>query len=79
MMRRGPDGPRTLCNACGLFWSNKVGTGILLHIVKDICLLCCANEYPTIEDLNLFFYIISVLLSQYSEGLKRCSDISVMF
>ncbi|KAJ8628885.1 hypothetical protein MRB53_022208 [Persea americana] len=23
MMRRGPDGPRTLCNACGLFWSNK--------------------------------------------------------
>ncbi|XP_028082293.1 GATA transcription factor 25-like [Camellia sinensis] len=25
MMRRGPDGPRTLCNACGLFWANKVG------------------------------------------------------
>ncbi|XAR48486.1 hypothetical protein NMG60_11031315 [Bertholletia excelsa] len=23
MMRRGPDGPRTLCNACGLFWANK--------------------------------------------------------
>ncbi|CAI9116121.1 OLC1v1017194C1 [Oldenlandia corymbosa var. corymbosa] len=24
MMRRGPAGPRTLCNACGLFWANKV-------------------------------------------------------
>lgn len=23
MMRRGPGGPRTLCNACGLFWANK--------------------------------------------------------
>ncbi|XP_021759773.1 GATA transcription factor 24-like [Chenopodium quinoa] len=23
MMRRGPNGPRTLCNACGLVWSNK--------------------------------------------------------
>lgn len=22
-MRRGPDGPRTLCNACGLKWANK--------------------------------------------------------
>ncbi|KAI5404526.1 GATA transcription factor 24 isoform X2 [Lathyrus oleraceus] len=22
-MRRGPDGPRTLCNACGLMWANK--------------------------------------------------------
>ncbi|KAF9675098.1 hypothetical protein SADUNF_Sadunf10G0196100 [Salix dunnii] len=24
MMRRGPEGPRTLCNACGLMWANKV-------------------------------------------------------
>ncbi|MCD7464326.1 hypothetical protein HAX54_052514 [Datura stramonium] len=23
MMRRGPSGPRTLCNACGLTWANK--------------------------------------------------------
>ncbi|PPD77231.1 hypothetical protein GOBAR_DD25838 [Gossypium barbadense] len=23
MMRRGPSGPRSLCNACGLFWANK--------------------------------------------------------
>ncbi|KAI3921068.1 hypothetical protein MKX01_036047 [Papaver californicum] len=23
MMRRGPQGPRSLCNACGLKWANK--------------------------------------------------------
>ncbi|KAJ7958903.1 GATA transcription factor [Quillaja saponaria] len=23
MMRRGPTGPRSLCNACGLFWANR--------------------------------------------------------
>ncbi|KAM7254168.1 hypothetical protein ACFE04_031850 [Oxalis oulophora] len=23
MMRRGPEGPRSLCNACGLMWANK--------------------------------------------------------
>uniref|UniRef100_A0A7N0USM6 GATA transcription factor n=1 Tax=Kalanchoe fedtschenkoi TaxID=63787 RepID=A0A7N0USM6_KALFE len=27
MMRRGPEGPRTLCNACGLKWANKVVLG----------------------------------------------------
>ncbi|KAG8368591.1 hypothetical protein BUALT_Bualt15G0061400 [Buddleja alternifolia] len=31
MMRRGPDGPRTLCNACGLKWANK---GILRDLSK---------------------------------------------
>ncbi|KAJ0695217.1 putative transcription factor TIFY family [Helianthus annuus] len=24
MMRKGPDGPKSLCNACGLMWANKV-------------------------------------------------------
>ncbi|KAF5198969.1 Gata transcription factor, partial [Thalictrum thalictroides] len=33
MMRRGPEGPRTLCNACGLFWANK-GTLRLLSKTK---------------------------------------------
>jgi len=28
MMRRGPDGPRTLCNACGLMWANKVTVNV---------------------------------------------------
>uniref|UniRef100_A0A0D9WTQ4 Tify domain-containing protein n=1 Tax=Leersia perrieri TaxID=77586 RepID=A0A0D9WTQ4_9ORYZ len=31
MMRRGPDGPRTLCNACGLMWANK---GMLRDLSK---------------------------------------------
>lgn len=31
MMRRGPDGPRTLCNACGLMWANK---GVLKELSK---------------------------------------------
>lgn len=31
MMRRGPEGPRTLCNACGLMWANK---GTLRDISK---------------------------------------------
>ncbi|CAN1139600.1 GATA transcription factor 24 [Linum perenne] len=26
MMRKGPEGPRTLCNACGLMWANKVSS-----------------------------------------------------
>ncbi|KAJ6741074.1 GATA TRANSCRIPTION FACTOR 28 [Salix purpurea] len=31
MMRRGPTGPRTLCNACGLKWANK---GVLRNLSK---------------------------------------------
>lgn len=31
MMRRGPAGPRTLCNACGLKWANK---GVLKDLSK---------------------------------------------
>ncbi|KAL1192315.1 GATA transcription factor 24 [Cardamine amara subsp. amara] len=31
MMRRGPEGPRTLCNRCGLMWANK---GILRDLSK---------------------------------------------
>ncbi|KAK8501072.1 hypothetical protein V6N12_000178 [Hibiscus sabdariffa] len=33
MMRRGPSGPRSLCNACGLFWANK---GTLRDISKKM-------------------------------------------
>eukprot|EP00252_Welwitschia_mirabilis_P007712 TRINITY_DN1935_c0_g1_i1.p1 TRINITY_DN1935_c0_g1~~TRINITY_DN1935_c0_g1_i1.p1 ORF type:complete len:344 (+),score=62.27 TRINITY_DN1935_c0_g1_i1:549-1580(+) len=32
MMRRGPQGPRTLCNACGLVWANK---GLLRGLSKN--------------------------------------------
>ncbi|RRT73654.1 hypothetical protein B296_00004728 [Ensete ventricosum] len=31
-MRRGPEGPRTLCNACGIAWT-KVGTSNFLFLV----------------------------------------------
>ncbi|KAH7439417.1 hypothetical protein KP509_04G059900 [Ceratopteris richardii] len=31
MMRKGPNGPRTLCNACGLMWANK---GVLRELSK---------------------------------------------
>ncbi|CAA2974004.1 GATA transcription factor 25-like isoform X1 [Olea europaea var. sylvestris] len=44
MMRRGPAGPRTLCNACGLFWVNK-GT------MRDISKTFRGNSItPTGED-----------------------------
>eukprot|EP00850_Spirogloea_muscicola_P021736 SM000260S09932 [mRNA] locus=s260:41642:44222:+ [translate_table: standard] len=33
MMRRGPAGPRTLCNACGLMWANK---GVLRDLSKPL-------------------------------------------
>ncbi|GAA0161822.1 DNA-binding transcription factor [Lithospermum erythrorhizon] len=32
-MRRGPFGPRSLCNACGLFWANK---GIMRNLSKRV-------------------------------------------
>lgn len=35
MMRRGPSGPRTLCNACGLKWANK---GVLRDLNKGLAL-----------------------------------------
>ncbi|XP_010535334.1 PREDICTED: GATA transcription factor 25-like [Tarenaya hassleriana] len=40
MMRRGPSGPRTLCNACGLFWSNKGTLRDLSKKIED-------NQLPT--------------------------------
>uniref|UniRef100_A0A0D9XTD9 Tify domain-containing protein n=1 Tax=Leersia perrieri TaxID=77586 RepID=A0A0D9XTD9_9ORYZ len=36
MMRRGPDGPRTLCNACGLIWANKVPDYFEMRITVNI-------------------------------------------
>ncbi|KAH9300498.1 hypothetical protein KI387_012081, partial [Taxus chinensis] len=36
MMRRGPSGPRTLCNACGLVWANK---GVLRDLSKNPTIL----------------------------------------
>ncbi|OVA07529.1 zinc finger protein [Macleaya cordata] len=43
MMRRGPEGPRTLCNACGLMWANKgtlrdlsKGTGLPVQNIPSL-------------------------------------------
>ncbi|KAL5074888.1 hypothetical protein RYX36_013872, partial [Vicia faba] len=35
-MRRGPDGPRTLCNACGLMWANKVSLLLTSMVVDEM-------------------------------------------
>ncbi|XP_058113616.1 GATA transcription factor 24-like isoform X2 [Magnolia sinica] len=48
MMRRGPDGPRTLCNACGLMWSNK---GTLRDLTRSLPAL---TQHPT-ANLNEAF------------------------
>ncbi|XP_057426021.1 GATA transcription factor 24-like isoform X2 [Lotus japonicus] len=38
-MRRGPDGPRTLCNACGLMWANKGTLRVLRKGGRSISVL----------------------------------------
>ncbi|KAF8411350.1 hypothetical protein HHK36_003897 [Tetracentron sinense] len=43
MMRRGPSGPRTLCNACGLMWANK-------GILRDLSKTSTLSVKPTIQD-----------------------------
>jgi hypothetical protein len=37
-MRRGPAGPRSLCNACGLMWANKVSFSwsVLLFLLPPL-------------------------------------------
>lgn len=44
MMRRGPEGPRTLCNACGLTWANK-GT------LRDLSRINAATQ-SALQNLN---------------------------
>ncbi|XP_062229705.1 GATA transcription factor 20-like isoform X2 [Phragmites australis] len=49
MMRRGPDGPRTLCNACGLMWANK---GLLRDLTKAPVPLQAVHSAPVIDGGN---------------------------
>ncbi|GAB2292964.1 hypothetical protein Dimus_027187 [Dionaea muscipula] len=44
MMRRGPAGPRTLCNACGLVWANK-------HMLRDLSKKA-QDHYPVPNELG---------------------------
>ncbi|XP_047938016.1 GATA transcription factor 24-like isoform X13 [Salvia hispanica] len=45
-MRRGPEGPRTLCNACGLMWANK---GTLRDLAKEGEHVFEQNELESLE------------------------------
>ncbi|KAL6603553.1 hypothetical protein ACP70R_043914 [Stipagrostis hirtigluma subsp. patula] len=49
MMRRGPDGPRTLCNACGLMWANK---GMLRDLSKTPVPLQAMQSAPVLDAQN---------------------------
>lgn len=64
-MRRGPAGPRTLCNACGLMWANKVS-----H---------CAYKFGCDEILavNLNFYI-SFEVQQQQKYFPLLNGVSYM-
>ncbi|PKA52882.1 GATA transcription factor 24 [Apostasia shenzhenica] len=48
MMRRGPDGPRTLCNACGLVWANK---GTMRDLSKNLS-APTQNAFAEAKELN---------------------------
>lgn len=54
MMRRGPEGPRTLCNACGLMWANKVNESYVY------------SSRP----LLLFYFIYSMLRHKFNYCLN---------
>ncbi|KAL5699613.1 hypothetical protein ACHQM5_030492 [Ranunculus cassubicifolius] len=52
MMRRGPEGPRTLCNACGLFWANK-GTLRLLPQAVPMPVPALLNSSSNVNEENI--------------------------
>lgn len=55
-MRRGPAGPRSLCNACGLMWANKVEIG-LWYIVYRFMFMSM-RQASTQLGLTFFYDII---------------------
>lgn len=70
MMRRGPAGPRTLCNACGLKWANKVSISIKSYCISYCCsyrIVChCRNSELSLSQFVLAFdYIIKDFLSSF--------------
>ncbi|XP_031260330.1 uncharacterized protein LOC116118453 [Pistacia vera] len=48
-MRRGPAGPRTLCNACGLMWANK---GTLRDLTKGGRTSSYENELGSLDEMK---------------------------
>ncbi|KAK6245790.1 hypothetical protein SCA6_008880 [Theobroma cacao] len=43
-MRRGPAGPRTLCNACGLMWANKNSLWNVANVGNNFQLSFCYSD-----------------------------------
>ncbi|XP_019255577.1 PREDICTED: GATA transcription factor 25-like isoform X4 [Nicotiana attenuata] len=63
-MRRGPDGPRTLCNACGLKWANK---GTLRDLSKGARKISVEPKEPGTPDNPM---------KAFAEGsLDQCADV----
>ncbi|CAN4111979.1 unnamed protein product [Withania somnifera] len=65
-MRRGPSGPRTLCNACGLMWANK---GMLRDITKGGRRVPFDKSEPGTPDVKLSAVAFeNSYLKQHLEG-----------
>lgn len=62
-MRRGPAGPRTLCNACGLMWANKVCWTCVLLIgflwFKMSMYICMVGHFICIWYCNCCYASVS--------------------
>ncbi|GFP79234.1 gata transcription factor 24 [Phtheirospermum japonicum] len=66
MMRRGPEGPRTLCNACGLMWANK---GTLRDLSKSTTPPLVTNSMHNVtEELSGNFEAEEMVLSTAGNG-----------
>ncbi|KAB5568808.1 hypothetical protein DKX38_002601 [Salix brachista] len=81
-MRRGPAGPRTLCNACGLMWANKVFLNVDIKLlVSDVFkFVKKGNEFvlcpcPLFNELNSaklsLFEVISMFPLMIMQGTLR--------
>ena len=71
MMRRGPAGPRTLWNACGLKWANKVCT-ITKNILIDFSFFSFKQIYAYKKNLYIEC-MVSHSIGCIIEGLREVS------
>ncbi|XP_071711975.1 GATA transcription factor 25-like [Rutidosis leptorrhynchoides] len=65
MMRRGPTGPRTLCNACGLFWANR---GTMRDLSKK------SNDHPSSLAEQVYNCKDDYNGSEFVTPMQRCSN-----
>ncbi|XP_049409689.1 GATA transcription factor 19-like isoform X4 [Solanum stenotomum] len=71
-MRRGPLGPRTLCNACGLMWANK---GMLRDITKGGSHVPFDKNEPGTPDNKLStFAPENSYLKQHQEDMQEATE-----